>query len=323
MNNTIVSISCISYNQAPYIRQCLDSFLMQKTSFAFEIIIHDDASTDGTKEIIEEYVAKYPDIIFPMYQKENQYSKGVRGMMVRFNFPRCIGKYIALCEGDDYWTDPYKLQKQVDFLEENADYILSFHGISILQTDGKLEEDFITKIPENHETQETLARFGNYIHTPSVVFRNVIKEFPPEFAISPIGDYFLYMILTEYGKLNYMNEKMGVYRAGVGIWSSKSDYYRNFNMSYANALLANFFNSNEKISSILTDRIIFFLTRFEDYVTSADLIKLSINRDVNEKVLKYFIYNIKSLKTRKNYDDSTKNLIKVLMKRIVKKITKI
>jgi glycosyltransferase involved in cell wall biosynthesis len=96
MSKPIVSISCITYNHAPFIRECLEGFLMQKTNFSFEILIHDDASTDGTKDIIEEYAAKYPELIFPIYQSENQYSKGVRGMMANFNFPRSRGKYIAL-----------------------------------------------------------------------------------------------------------------------------------------------------------------------------------------------------------------------------------
>ena len=96
--------------------QCLDGFMMQQTNFAFEVLIHDDASTDGTTEIIKEYEAKYPEIIKPIYEEENQWVKGRRGSAV-FNFPRAKGKYIAMCEGDDYWTDPLKLQKQVDFLE--------------------------------------------------------------------------------------------------------------------------------------------------------------------------------------------------------------
>ena len=100
-----------------------------------------------------------------------------------------------MCEGDDYWTDPYKLQKQVDFLEANPDYVLNFHKVKILKPDGLLVDDFITKVPDNYETQETLARLGNYIHTPSVVFRNLIIELPKEFSLSPIGDYFLYMLL--------------------------------------------------------------------------------------------------------------------------------
>ena len=116
IDNPLVSISCVTYNHAPFIRQCLDNFLIQEVNFPFEIVIHDDASTDGTKEIIEEYVSRFPNIVFPKFQQENQYSKGIRGMSFRFNFPRCRGKYIALCEGDDYWIDKDKLQKQVDLV---------------------------------------------------------------------------------------------------------------------------------------------------------------------------------------------------------------
>src|SRR6188768_3562273 len=93
----LASISCMTFNHAPFIRQCLEQLLAQQTNFPFEIVIHDDASTDGTKEIIEEYAARYPDIIFPLYQKENQYSKGVRGITSRYNYPRCRGRYIAIC----------------------------------------------------------------------------------------------------------------------------------------------------------------------------------------------------------------------------------
>ena len=127
MNPTpLVSISCITYNHAPYIRECLDGFMMQQTNFPFEVLIHDDASTDGTTEIIQEYAEKYPDIIKPLYEEENQWVKGRRGSAV-FNFPRAQGKYIALCEGDDCWTDPLKLQKQVDFLEANPDFVMCSH----------------------------------------------------------------------------------------------------------------------------------------------------------------------------------------------------
>src|SRR5690606_1543694 len=105
MKHPLVSVSCITYNHSSYIRQCLDGFVMQKCDFAFEVLIHDDASTDDTQEIIKEYQAKYPEIIKAVLQKENQYSKGIRGISPRFNFPRAQGKYIAMCEGDDYWTD--------------------------------------------------------------------------------------------------------------------------------------------------------------------------------------------------------------------------
>ena len=124
----LVSICSITYNHAPYIRQCLEGFLMQKTSFPFEIIINDDCSTDGTTEIIQEYAEKYPDIIKPIFHDENQYLKGVRGMFATFCYPRAQGKYIALCEGDDYWIDPLKLQKQVDILEKSPHVTMVYTG---------------------------------------------------------------------------------------------------------------------------------------------------------------------------------------------------
>src|SRR5690606_31239098 len=123
-----VSICCITYNHSPFIRQCLDSFLMQQCDFDFEILIHDDASTYGTASIIQEYNNRYPSIIKPILQVENQYSKGVRGINLIYNFPRAEGKYIAMCEGDDYWEDPLKLQKQVSILDTNKNYSLVVGG---------------------------------------------------------------------------------------------------------------------------------------------------------------------------------------------------
>ena len=127
MTTPLVSICCITYNHAPYIRQCLDGFVMQKTNFTFEVLVHDDASTDDTADIIREYEARYPGIIKPIYQTENQYSQGVN-VNRTYNYPRAHGKYIALCEGDDYWTDPLKLQKQVDFLEANENVMMVYTG---------------------------------------------------------------------------------------------------------------------------------------------------------------------------------------------------
>lgn len=112
----MVTIRCITYNHEPYIRQCLEGFIMQKTNFRFEAIVHDDASTDGTANIIREYAEKYPDIIKPIFETENQYSK-LDGSIQRIMSEHIHGKYVAMCEGDDYWIDPLKLQKQVDFLE--------------------------------------------------------------------------------------------------------------------------------------------------------------------------------------------------------------
>ena len=121
LEEPLVSVQCLVYNHEPYLRKCLDGLVMQKTHFPFEIIVHDDVSTDHSVDIIKEYESKYPDIVKPIYEKENQYSKG-DGRIIQIMNVACKGKYIALCEGDDYWTDPLKLQKQVDFLESHPEY---------------------------------------------------------------------------------------------------------------------------------------------------------------------------------------------------------
>lgn len=123
--NPLVSVRCITYNHEPYIAQAIDGFLMQKTDFPFEVIIHDDASTDKTADIIREYERKYPLIIKPIYQTENQYSKR-NGSIAKAIDPKLKGKYIAFCEGDDYWIDPNKLQMQVDFLEKKLEHRMCY-----------------------------------------------------------------------------------------------------------------------------------------------------------------------------------------------------
>ncbi len=135
----IVSICCMAYNHAPYLRKCFEGFLMQEPPTGvsaddpwYEILIHDDCSTDGTTEIIKEYAAKYPDKIFPLYEEENQYSKGK--VIDAYNYNRAKGRYIAVCEGDDYWTDPCKIRKQVDFMESHPDYSVCTHGCTIYDT---------------------------------------------------------------------------------------------------------------------------------------------------------------------------------------------
>ncbi|TXI65427.1 MAG: glycosyltransferase [Flavobacterium sp.] len=269
MNNPIkrplVSICCVSFNQSLYIEKCLDGFDLKLCNFDFEVLIFDDASTDDNQQRILRHAQDKKNYRL-FLQNENQWNKNKFGF-IDYLIPAANGKYIALCEGDDYWTDPYKLQKQVDFLEANPDYVLSFHKVKILQPNGDLVEDFITKVPENYETQETLARLGNYIHTPSVVFRNIIKEFPPEFSLTPIGDYFLYMLLSEHGKLKYLEEEMAVYRYGVGIHSTHTQ----IKMAKANfklfTLLLSYFN-NPKINQILLGRQLNALDNFEHLVRS-------------------------------------------------------
>ena len=318
-------LSChiITYNQKDYIKECIEGVLMQKVNFSMEIIIGDDNSTDGTREILKDYAKKYPDLI-----RLNLREVRGSGIPGKDNFvstlEMCNGEYASLCDGDDYWTDPLKLQKQVDFLEANPDYVLCFHPVSILKTNGEIIDDFITKVPENYETIETLARLGNYIHTPSVVFRNVIKEFPFEFSQSPIGDYFLYMMLAEYGKLKYLEDKMAVYREGVGVWSDKSNYFRNFNTALLHSLLFDYFSGKENhlISEILLKRIERFITNFGNQISKDDLIKLSSNVLIRTSIFDLLLIDLKQLNKKSIDTKKTKELIQIILRRVKKRIWK-
>lgn len=160
----LVSICCLTYNHEPFIRKCLDGFLMQETNFPIEILIHDDASTDGTDEIIKEYAEKYTCLILPLFESENQYSKGKQNEIDFFNYRRARGKYIAYCEGDDYWTDPLKLQKQVDFMESHPDYSVCFHRCQYFnEKNGTFHEDQCSSILEGHAEGIEIS-LSDYFH---------------------------------------------------------------------------------------------------------------------------------------------------------------
>lgn len=220
----LLTIICIAYNQANYIRQALDGFVMQKTNFKFEVIIHDDASTDGTADIIREYEQKYPDIIKPIYQTENQWQKGVN-MGKIFIYPRVQGKYVALCEGDDYWTDPYKLQKQVDFLEAHPEYSGCFHSVKIIWEKGEKKDSIYPSKSKmrgkKFVTKEDLLHC-NYIQTNSVVYRwrfveEDIKDHFPD-KILP-GDLWMHLLHAQVGNIAFLPDVMAVYRKNEGgIW---------------------------------------------------------------------------------------------------------
>lgn len=241
MNTGIkVSISCITFNHAPFIRKCLDGFLMQKVNFPIEILIHDDASIDGTQEIITEYKNLHPDIIHPTLQTENQYSKGIRGMNARFNFPRARGKYIALCEGDDYWTDPLKLQKQIDYLEMHDSIVMVGHDSIIVNQQGDILQ--ITALEENQKREcsgvELQKCFG--VLTQTMCFRNVegISNMPKEAFRVSNGDKFLISFLGQFGAYKFMPEILpSAYRLHQGgIWSSISEVkrYQMMSVTYFN-----------------------------------------------------------------------------------------
>lgn len=225
-----VSICCITYNHENFIRQTLDGFIMQETNFPFEIIIHDDASTDKTADIIREYEAKYPNIIKPVYQTENQMSQGVN-VSNKFVYSKIQGEYVAICEGDDYWTDKTKLQKQVDFLDTHSDYSICFHPVTVKYEDGSLPDYFYPK--PDFIQGDTLAveylLFANYIQTNSVMYRWRFKfqeELESLFTNDAIpSDWFLHLLHAHVGKIGFLKEPMAVYRRHPGgiWWSGPSD----------------------------------------------------------------------------------------------------
>lgn len=225
----MVSILTTAYNHAPYIAQTLDSFLMQKTNFQFEVIIHDDASSDGTADIILEYAKKYPDIIRPIFQTENQYSKGVD--VYSFMNPLVRGKYIAVCEGDDFWCDECKLQKQFDFMEAHPDYSACVHNTKYIHEETGIENIMYDKERDyDIEFSQVIERGGAAYQTSALFYRKEIdemlqKEKPPYFDIVDFGDFPYSIYLCCKGKIHFIANIMSVYRAFTPYsWSANHRY---------------------------------------------------------------------------------------------------
>jgi len=206
----MVSICCLTYNHAGYIGECLEGIFLQKFNFPYEILIHDDASTDGTQEIIREYEQKYPEVVKPIYQTENQFSKGVRSISARFNFPRAKGKYIAMCEGDDYWSDPFKLSRQIELLEGNPELMVSAENSMVLKDSGSKT---IFGIKPGRVVSESELVKSRQFATGSIVFRNNV-DFEYLITDLPAGDTTLLLYLNRFGKVHYNDIISSTYRRG-------------------------------------------------------------------------------------------------------------
>lgn len=216
----IVSICCITFNHEKYIRDAIEGFLMQKTLFPFEILIHDDASTDRTSYIIREYEEKFPDVIKPIYQTENQYSKGI-SISATYQFPRARGKYIAMCEGDDYWTDPLKLQKQVDFLEKNPMFVLCVGGYTQISVYDNKSYDILKKV--KYKKKHTGFDFtlndtkdGWITKTLTAVFINKKELINLMLKYRYGRDVHLFYHLLKIGDGYYFEDIFGTYRVHKG-----------------------------------------------------------------------------------------------------------
>lgn len=220
----LVSIWCITYNHEPYIKDAIEGFLTQKTNFKYEIIIHDDASTDKTAEVIKAYENKYPQMIHGIYETENQYRKNILDIRWLLNLEQkaCKGKYIAVCEGDDYWIDCHKLQIQADYMETHPDYVLSLHNALQLNCkDGTMKtvDPFYGEKEKDIEPEEMIMQYQGHPPTASAFYRRELVEMPDFFCKASVGDYPLWLYGLIKGKVYYDSRIMSVYR-----WLSKGSY---------------------------------------------------------------------------------------------------
>ena len=226
----LLSICIITYNHENFIAQAIESALVQKTNFEFEIVIGEDGSTDKTREICQTFKNNYPEKIRLLLNDENI------GMMPNFirTLKACTGKYIALLEGDDFWTNPDKLQKQVDFLEANPDYVICFHNSNLLYEDNPSKKSLFikNKIKDTFSFKDLLK--GNFIPTQSCVFRNnLINEYPAWFYQALPGDWFLHLFNAQFGLIKYMDDVMSTYRIHAGGVYSGEPKISNFEKTIA------------------------------------------------------------------------------------------
>lgn len=232
MEDIVVSVYCLAYNHEKYIRDALEGFVSQKTTFKYEVIVHDDASTDGTAAIVKEYAEKYPNIIRPILQTENQHSKGVK-IVHRFIWPQMRGKYIAACEGDDYWTDPYKLQYQYEAMEKHPECSICSHYTRWIRIDNELTGGFFPN--RKYKIQEGIVgksvqidvSLNNLFHLSSMFLRrSVYDEYrrnPPAFVKKmPVGDAAIELYFAKHGCMYFINREMSLYRKGTnGSWTQR------------------------------------------------------------------------------------------------------
>jgi glycosyltransferase involved in cell wall biosynthesis len=289
-----ISICMITYNHEKYIAEAIEGVLSQESNFSFELIISNDASTDNTDGIINEIISNHSKGNLIKYFNH----EGNLGMMPNFIFAlnKCKGKYVAICEGDDYWTDPNKLQKQVNYLEAHEDYSICFHRVYELKDDKKpVLSNLNSSKKEKTYTVQDLARY-NFIHTPSVVFRNgFITAFPEWFKESPVGDYVLHMLNARHGKIKYLPEAMAVYRLHTyGTWSTQSQVHRSARWVWMLAHLSKEFKDTDVEKILLSQK-----AQNELYISNAQkptiLYKIKLLRYMigrwKEKLIKLFLVN--------------------------------
>jgi glycosyltransferase involved in cell wall biosynthesis len=277
-----VSILCITYNHEKFIKQALESFIMQKTNFDFEVIIGEDCSTDNTREIIKEFEKKYPNIIKPIYREKNL------GAMANFVDILCKaeGNYIALCEGDDFFIDENKLQVQADFFDNNPEYSVCFHPVKVFFENGEREEHIFPKVEDFGEfCLEELLK-NNFIQTNSVMYRkrSCYKNIPQN--IMP-GDWYLHSYHAEFGRIGFIDKVMATYRKHEGgIWwnayKDMDELLKKYGIEHLRTYVELLKIFKKKEHQVILKKNIFYL------LGALDRLDLQYNTKLSESTIKEF-----------------------------------
>lgn len=293
----MVTIRCTAFNHEPYIRQCLEGFVMQRTNFRFEAIVHDDASTDGTAAIIQEYAEKYPDIIKPIFETENQYSKH-DGSLRRIMDEHTHGKYVAICEGDDYWINPLKLQMQVDYLEAHPKCLLVCNRAKLYSEKKQkyIGESYCYNDSQEVEVKDIILRGGLFISTCSIVCHHTFftEKMPTYHSKCHVGDYPLQIMAAMKGQVYYINELLSVYRVdNINSWVSthkKGSVEKLINGTKSEVIMLQGYSHEYPIyKKYYNDRIALYINNMKPENSSAKEISQYLN-SFKEEIERYSLF---------------------------------
>ena len=262
-----VSVVCAAFNQRAFIEQCLDSLLAQVTDFPVEIIVHDDASTDGTAAVVESYARRYPKVVKAVLQTENQHSRQRKARPIMLSHAR--GEFVADCDGDDMWVDPHKLTKQVGFLRDHPSFVLSFHNAVLMTEDGRMLDYFaLPKTAQrDYSSAELRVLQWGFMLMGTVVHRNVGLDFPPEYSLAPNGDNFVPMLLAPFGGAKFQPEVEPLARRlrKGSMWASKSQAEKDRMLLQTYLQIASYFvriGEVEAATTILMGRLSSYVGRY-------------------------------------------------------------
>ena len=286
----LVSICCITYNHEQFIVEAIEGFLKQETDFSFEIIIQDDASTDRTADIIRKYEKKYPKIIKPIYNKENQYSKCPSSILLP-PIKASKGKYIALCEGDDYWTDPLKLQKQITEMKKHPECQLSFHPAIVKWEDGSNKDKILCQHSIKNKIfsiEEVILGGGGFMPTASVIINalvipKIISFFEAAKEV-PIGDYYVQILGSENGGALYLSNVMSVYRKCSNSWSDKIEN----NSEHLNSVIISLIEIYNEIDAFTNHKYTELFANRKRHSISSIIISLKVDLKTRENIFNLY-----------------------------------